>query len=131
MRPNHLGALEMAVLDYLWETGEGNVKAVHAAIGQPRGITANTVQSTLKRLFHKQILTRAKVSHAYVYCPALSRRAFHRSVLDGVVGHAMKGDPESLLVAFVDLAERELRAKFKALSGASHHAAGRSVRSAL
>ena len=67
--PPVLGALESSVLDYLWEHGGGTAKTVHAAVGRRRGITVNTVQSTLKRLYDKGLLTRKKVSHAHVYQP--------------------------------------------------------------
>jgi len=57
---------------FLWHGGEGAAKAVHKGLGQARGITLNTIQSTLKRLFEKGLLSRDKVSHAHVYRPRVS-----------------------------------------------------------
>ena len=65
MRSGALGALETAVMEHLWERGSGDVKTVHAAL-KARRITINTIQSTLRRLFDKQLLRRDKVSHAHV-----------------------------------------------------------------
>ena len=106
--PRHpaLGELELAVMDHLWSAGPADVKAVSAVVGQPRGITLNTVQSTLKRLHAKGLLDRTKVSHAYVYAPTASREAFHRDVLGEVVTGLMDGEPDAMLAAFVDLTER-------------------------
>lgn len=101
-----LGDLELAVLDVLWERGPSDVKDVHDVLGRPRGITLNTVQSTLKRLHEKELLHREKVSHAYLYAPALSREDLHRRALRQVVERLMDGQPGAMVSAFVDLTER-------------------------
>lgn len=106
IRPPLLGDLETAVMNYLWAGGEGEAKAVHTALGKRRGITLNTIQSTLKRLFEKSLLARAKVSHAHVYRPRVSREEFHRDLLGELVGGLMKGQAEAVVSAFVDLTER-------------------------
>ncbi len=106
IRPPLLGELETAVMDHLWEGGEGEAKAVHRALGRRRGITLNTIQSTLKRLFEKELLARDKVSHAHVYRPRVSREAFHTGLLDELVGGLMHGHADVVVSAFVDLAER-------------------------
>ncbi len=104
--PYLLGDLEMAVMASLWARGPGDVKQLHDQVGAPRGITLNTVQSTLKRLHGKGLLTRRKVSHAYIYAPARTRAEFQRDALDEVVRRVMDGRPDAMLSAFVDLAER-------------------------
>ena len=86
-----LGDLERTVMEHLWSTGPADAKAVHRAIGRERGITLNTVQSTLKRLQEKGILDRHKVSHAYIYEPRVDRQAFGRVVLGDVIGELMGG----------------------------------------
>ena len=72
-RSMSLGDLESAVMEYCWTAGEGDAKAVHRVIGEPRQITLNTIQSTLKRLYAKGLLLRRKVSHAHIYAPRMSR----------------------------------------------------------
>ncbi len=105
-RPPYLGDLELIVLGHLWSEGSGDAKAVHCVVGRPRKITLNTIQSTLKRLREKGLLSREKVSHAYVYAPMVSREVFHRRVLREVMDLVMDGEPDSMLAAFVDLTER-------------------------
>ncbi|GMV44395.1 MAG: hypothetical protein AMXMBFR64_61110 [Myxococcales bacterium] len=104
--PPTLGELELAVLDVLWQRGESDVKDVHDLLGRPRGITLNTVQSTLKRLHEKGMLRRQKVSHAYLYAPAMTREDLHRLALRQVVERLMDGEPGAMVSAFVDLTER-------------------------
>lgn len=104
-RPPFLGELELAVMDHLWTTGQGDAKSVHRAIGRRRRITLNTIQSTLKRLFQKRLLDRNKVSHAHVYSSSMSREEFHQQVLQEVVATVMDGESEAMLAAFVGVAE--------------------------
>lgn len=99
-----LGELESQVMTYLWERGEADVRQAWEAIGAARGLTSNTVQSTLKRLYTKGLADRDKVSHAYVYRPALSRAAYARRCLEELAG-ALGAEPEPMLMAFVDVAE--------------------------
>lgn len=106
VRPPLLGTLEAAVMEHLWQGGEGEAKAIHKALGTRRGITLNTIQSTLKRLFEKELLERDKVSHAHVYRPRVSREEFQRSALGELVGELMRGEADAMVSAFVDLTER-------------------------
>lgn len=105
-RPMFLGDLEGPVMDHLWSVGLAEVKDVHRSVGRPRRITLNTVQTTLKRLYEKGLLTREKVSHAFAYAPAMSREEYQRRTLDQTIGLLMRGEQEAMVSAFVDLAER-------------------------
>ena len=99
-----LGELESQVMTHLWERGIADVRQAWEAIGAHRGLSSNTVQSTLKRLFNKGLAARDKVSHAYVYRPAISREAYLRRCLEELAG-ALGSEPEPMLMAFVDVAE--------------------------
>jgi predicted transcriptional regulator len=102
----HLGELELAVLEELWSRGALDSKSVHQSLGKRRGISLNTIQSTLERLFRKALLQREKVSHAYVYAPAVQREALMERLIQEVVETFSSGHPEPMLTAFVDLAAR-------------------------
>lgn len=106
IRPPLLGALETAVMGFFWADHDGDAKAVHTALGRRRGITLNTIQSTLKRLFEKGLLARDKVSHAHVYRARVSRAEFHRDLVGGLVGELINGHADALVSAFVDVTER-------------------------
>jgi predicted transcriptional regulator len=101
-----LGELETAVMNRLWSEGEGDAKSVHAALGKRRGITLNTIQSTLKRLFEKKLLERDKVSHAHMYRPAVPRAEFQREAVGTLVAEIMGGEADAMVSAFVALTER-------------------------
>ncbi len=98
-----LGELEQAVLDYLWEHKRGDAKSVHAVIGRQRNISLNTIQSTLERLYKKQLLRRTKVVRAYAYEPAMERNELVKLWINDVVG-ILKADKNDIIVsAFMDL----------------------------
>ena len=100
-----LGELELCVMERLWESAPSNAKAMHLAIGKVRGISHNTVQSTLERLFRKKLLDREKVSHAYVYSPAVSRDGLISRMVSEVV-ETLSNSNEGLVSAFLDVAGR-------------------------
>lgn len=93
-------------MNHLWSAGPSDAKAVHAALGGARGITLNTVQSTLKRLYEKDLLARDKVSHAHVYRARSTRTEFHHGLVGALVGDLMRGQADAVVSAFVDLTER-------------------------
>lgn len=105
-RAMSLGDLESAVMEHCWTAGESDAKSAHRAIGEPRQITLNTIQSTLKRLYAKGLLVRRKVSHAHVYAPRMSREEFQRDVLGEIATRLSRNETGGMLAAFVDLAER-------------------------
>jgi predicted transcriptional regulator len=110
MLPSHLpalGDLEKAVLDDLWANSSGDAKAVHQRVGVARGISLNTVQSTLERLHRKSLLNREKISHAYVYSAQVRREELMSAMIVELVGSLGKAQASSMLSAFVDFAVRE------------------------
>jgi predicted transcriptional regulator len=105
--PLVIGALEMAVMEHLWTSGSASVKGVYGALGSRRGIKQNTVQSTMDRLYRKDLLERDKVSHAFVYRPAVSREELSTKVIGEVLDTLAGGETGVMLSAFANLAQRE------------------------
>jgi predicted transcriptional regulator len=99
-----LGELEVAVCNSLWDAGQADVRTMHERIGIPRGIASNTIQSAMERMYRKGVLQRRKVSHAFVYAPAMSRAAFAAGVLDGVSAALGSAGAQPLRAAFVERA---------------------------
>lgn len=99
-----LGDLEVAVLEIIWDATECSAKEVHEHIGQKRGISLNTVQSTLERLHRKELLARSKRGHAYRYSAQVGRERLIASYIRETLGR-FGGDAVASLAAFVDAAE--------------------------
>ncbi len=105
-RPTVLGRLEIAVLEELWDTGPSDVSAMHIAVGEPRGLARNTVQSTLERLVRKKLAERRKVGRAYEYRACGSRSEWLGDAIEELVNRLSGVDPPLLVSTFVDFAER-------------------------
>lgn len=101
-----LGDLELAVMECVWAQGETDVKRVHAEIGFARGVTSNTIQSTIERLFRKKLLSRRKVSHSFLYAASVDRAGVVTQAIDAVLARFSRGEPGLVLSALVDLAAR-------------------------
>ena len=105
-RSHRLGPLELAVLDALWTGGPADVHGVHAAVGRPRGLARNTIQSTLERLVRKQLAIRRKCGRAFEYRVAVSRSDWAARALRELLDAIPRSDASLMIAAFVDLAER-------------------------
>lgn len=104
-----LGKLEREVLNQIWLRKEVSVRDIYLAFGET--IAYTTVMTTLDRLFKKNLLTRRKVSRAFVYLPAVSREEFEQGiredVIDGLLGHGADA-VEPVLACIVDtVSERD------------------------
>lgn len=101
-----LGFLEKALLEWLWARSWVDVREAHAALGESRSLSPNTLHSTLERLVRKSLVERTRRGRAYVYRARVSRKEFVRGVLSRTF-HEIPGiDADLLLASFVDLAER-------------------------
>lgn len=100
-----LGELEIAVMEALWQTPDQSAKDVHATLGTVRGISLNTIQSTLDRLYRKQLLERTKTGHAFRYQPRVARHQLIAGLINDLLGR-FSNDSRSSLAAFIDAADQ-------------------------
>src|ERR1700760_583441 len=84
-----LGPLEIAVMEILWEHGEGNVHDVVEKLGRPLAYT--TVMTTLDRLYKKGLLDRHKSERAFLYSPRLSSQDWERRRAGDLVAGFLAG----------------------------------------
>jgi len=100
-----LGELEISVLEHLWTIDTATAKSVHELVGRGRGIGLNTIQSTLDRLYRKNLLSRRKVGRAFCYSAVVTRA----SLLASLVAEAalrLGQDRSMAMSALVDAAEQ-------------------------
>jgi len=107
-----LGELEKQVLEYLWKHQPADAKQVHSHFEKNRGGSLNTIQSTLDRLFKKDLLSRAKSSHAFQYFPKVKRHELIGQLIKDVTYDFIVEDENSVITAFSsissDLDEQQL-----------------------
>lgn len=100
-----LGELEVTVLELVWAQPGISAKQVHEAVGRERGVTLNTVQSTLDRLYRKALLEREKVSHAFQYRARVQRETLVAGMISALLGR-FTDDTPSTVAAFVEATEQ-------------------------
>lgn len=114
-----LGELEVQVLECLWQLKQASVKTVFEQAGKSRGVSLNTIQSTLERLYRKDLLSRSKQSREFIYTPLVSRESLMANLIHEVFGRfsssaqssvaAILQAAETLDVSTLDALEREIK----------------------
>ncbi len=99
---NRHGELEQRIMATLWDQGEGTVRQVLHRLGQELAYT--TVMTVLDRLHRKGQVLRRKEGQAWQYRAAAPRETvLGEKAAALITGH--DGEPEPLLMAFLDHAE--------------------------
>lgn len=102
-----LGELEAAVLGALWSCpGPASVREVLRRVRRRPALAYTTVLTVLDRLHSKQVVDRRKEGKAFVYWARLSRDAWHGERAAGALTGSDPQPSASLLMAFLDSAER-------------------------
>ncbi len=99
-----LGELEKLVLQYLWQHKSADVKEVYKHFEKIRGGSLNTYQSTLDRLYKKELLSRHKVINAYQYQPRVARYELIGQLIRSVTSDFVTDD-NSLVAAFSSMSQ--------------------------
>jgi predicted transcriptional regulator len=96
-----LGERELAVLEVLWASGALPAQAVQSCMpGNP--ISLSTIQSTLERLFRKQLVVRSKQGRAYVYQAVVSRPQLIGGLLRDLARDVAGGELAPMVSGFLE-----------------------------
>ena len=88
---------EIEILKLLWELGSASVREVHERMCQENDLAFNTVQTLLRIMDEKGLVTHAARGRTFVYSPAYSREQEAGRFLDTVFDGAMDQCVASLL----------------------------------
>lgn len=100
-----IGELEKLVLQYLWKHDCADVKAVFTHFEKIRGGSLNTYQSTLDRLYKKELLSRHKVGNAFQYYPKVERQDLIGQLIQSVTSDFISDEENSLIAAFSSMSK--------------------------
>jgi predicted transcriptional regulator len=117
-----LSALELKIMNVLWDRGPSSVREVQEAFPEADRPAYTTIQTTISRLEAKGALRRAKkISNAHIFEAVVSRTAAHRRMVDDLLG-MFGGRVQPLMSHLVEtgrLSVEDLRDAEKALRGRS------------
>src|SRR4051812_12322608 len=100
-KPDHLTALELEIMQVLWESGPANVQTVQQHL--PRELAYTTVQTMLNILHRKGKVKRALQDRAYLYKPVVSRSQVVGQHMSDIVDRLFGGSAESLVMSLVEM----------------------------
>ena len=102
-----LTRLEHEVMDVVWRLGRASVREIHEALPESKRGAYTTVQTIVARLEEKGAVRRVrKIGNAFIFEPAITRRAAHRRLVDEVL--ARVGGTRSLMAHLVESGEISL-----------------------
>lgn len=100
-----LGARELALMEVLWDSNR-DCTAQEVLGNLPAGdIGLSTVQSTLERLCRKQLVSRKKLSRAYLYRARYTRQALISHLLMDITREIAGGDMQPVISGFITYLE--------------------------
>jgi len=124
-----LGPLEVQLLRWLWQRGNGTVREVLEA-GDVEG-AYTTLMTTLDRLHKKGLLTREAEGRAFRYYPSQTENQFNGEIVRNAIRHMLgAGETGTAQMSFLveaisehdrtllDQLEREIERKRRQLNGA-------------
>lgn len=106
-----LGELQKAVMEAVWELGEGTVQQVRDRLDREPQPAYTTILSVMQKLEKAGWLSHRPEGRSYVYLPTKSRDEAGSSTLRTFIDRAFRGDPLLLFQRLLDdkgLSERDL-----------------------
>jgi len=97
------GGLEAAIMECLWDAGQGNVRYVYTCLSEKREIAYTTVMTVMGRLADKGYLLKKKSGNAFLYTPSVSRAGLEKSVVGSVLAGLADHITTGALAQFVDV----------------------------
>ncbi len=92
MRPSPTDR-ELEILKVLWELGEGSVRDVHDRMKETSGLHFNTIQTQLRIMDDKKLVTHRTDGRSFIYRPLCTREEvssrFLHKVFDGALDQLM------------------------------------------
>ncbi|MCU4675023.1 BlaI/MecI/CopY family transcriptional regulator [Catenovulum sp. 2E275] len=101
-----LGVREIEVLRILWREGELSAQQVLQFI-ENEEISLSTMQSTLERLFRKNLLSRQKSGRYYLYTASISQSAIISGLLQDIASQLSGGDMAPMISGFIEYVGEE------------------------
>lgn len=93
---------EQAILEVLWELGEGSVREVAERLSARKPVAYTTVLTMLGVLRRKGLVTHREEGRAFIYRPALTKDQVRERALHRLVSQLFDGSPETLALHLLE-----------------------------
>jgi predicted transcriptional regulator len=99
------GELEQAVLAALWELEGASAPAIHAQVGEPRGLVYTTTAKVLDRLHDKRLVRRVRQGKSFFYTPTQPRNLIEVARFGDGLRKLLGPEPKPAMSTIVDALE--------------------------
>lgn len=89
---------ELAILQVLWQTGEGTVRDVHEVLSAQRDTGYTTVLKTMQIMVEKGLLHREEQGRAHVYRPTIPAFDAKQGLVGDLMERAFGGSARELVM---------------------------------
>jgi predicted transcriptional regulator len=96
-----LTAVELEVMQALWDLGQGTVKDVIERLPPDRDLAYTSVATMLKILEKKRFASSRKSERAHVYLPLVTREQYQSKSLHHMVDRVFRGAPSTLVMRLI------------------------------
>jgi predicted transcriptional regulator len=101
-----LGSRELEVMELFWSTDQDKLSVQQALdlLQQKQGESSglNTMQSTLERLYRKELLLREKQGRAFVYCAGCAKKEVIQRLFHDIAADMTDGDMLPMISGFME-----------------------------
>ena len=99
---HHLGALQKAIMEQVWELGQATVNDVRERLCRHRPLAYTTILSSMQKLEKMGWLRHRKEGRTYLYLPMQSREEEGAHALHAFINHVFNGDPMQLFQQLIE-----------------------------
>jgi predicted transcriptional regulator len=100
-KTTHLGDLQLAIMQVLWDQGEATVTDVHQALLAERGLAPTTIATMLKKMEEKGVISHRAEGRKFIYRPSYSQDQVRRSMVAEITERLFGGDPMALVAHLI------------------------------
>src|SRR5689334_9939277 len=93
---------ELRLLEILWQLGEGTVEDLIRASGEKTPPNYKTVQTLLRIMERKKLITHSVRGRAFVFSPRVQRREVNRQSVGSLLKRQFQGSRSELLLNLLD-----------------------------
>jgi predicted transcriptional regulator len=114
---HHLAALQLAIMEVLWERGEATVAQVREALKKARPLAHTTVGTMLTKMERNGQVRHRADGKVNVYRPAVRKEKVRRSMVSNLAASLFAGDVTQMVSHLLDGRDvsREELARLKSL----------------
>ena len=99
---HHLAALQLAIMQVLWDRGEATVAEVRESLHKSRPLAHTTVATMLTKMEQNGQVAHRHVGRVLVYRPAIQQECVHQSMVTDLAERLFQGDLTEMVSNLLD-----------------------------